>query len=192
MLYNYRNAFPYWQPYAPYLVNGSVLFLVAAAAIVNIFPSASIGRSLHTGRFLFHHYVYGLIVLVFSAIYVVAFTPVPLLYLFVVYNSNIAANAGRFFVLAGFTLVLDDLPDVSKRVESALNKLKAKACQGRVVIHWLTLFMGGATFYVFLAVSLWTTKNPALAVPASFVIGSFLVTSITSFVCVQRKVWLHD
>jgi hypothetical protein len=190
IMFNYYRAFPYWQPYAPYLVNGSVFFLVIVAAFLNIFPSARVGRALHTGRFVFHHYVYGFFILLTSAVFVVAFTPVSLLSLFLVYTSNIAVNTGRFFVLAGFTLILDDLPDVSKRVESTLNRLKSKAYQGRNVIRWLQLFTGLASFYVFIAVSVWTTQHPTLAVPASFMIGTFLVTSLTSFVCVKRKVWL--
>ena len=190
IMYNNYHAFPYWQPYAPYLVSGSVFFLVIVAALVNIFPSASIGRTLHTGRVWFHHYVYGFFVLVASAVFVVVFTSVSLLTFFLVYTSDLAVNAGRFFFLAGFTLILDDLPDVSKRVESTLNRLKSKAYQGRKALHYLQLFTGLVSFYVFLAVSLWTTQHPELIVEASFMIGTFLVTSLTSFACVKRKAWL--
>ena len=63
IIFHYYQAFPYWQPYSPYIVNGSIFFLVIVAALVNIYPSASVGRTLHTGRFLFHHYVYGFFVL---------------------------------------------------------------------------------------------------------------------------------
>ena len=61
-IFNSYRDFPYWQPFSPYLVNGSVFFLVIASALVNIFPSARVGRCLHTGRLLFHHYVYGFFV----------------------------------------------------------------------------------------------------------------------------------
>jgi hypothetical protein len=190
IMFNHYRAFPYWQPYSPYLINGSVFFLVIVAALVNIFPSASVGRTLQTRRFLFHHYVYGFFVLLSSAVFVVGFTSVSLFSLFLVYTSNIAVNAGRFFVLAGFTLFLDDLPDVSKRVESTLNRLKSKAYQGRKVIHLLQLFTGLVSFYVFLAVTIWTTQHLELIVEASFMIGTFLITSLTSFVCVKRRAWL--
>jgi hypothetical protein len=192
IMFNNYHAFPYWRPYSPYLVNGSVLFAVIIAAFVNIFPSASLGRGLRTGRFFFHHYVYGFFILLFSAVYVATFTSVSLLDLFLVYTSNIAVNAGRFFALAGLTLFLDDLPDVSKRVESTLNRLKSKAYQGRNVIHWLQLFTGLVSLYAFLAVTLWTTQHLTRVVPASFMIGTFLVTSLTSFVCVERKAWLKS
>ena len=99
-------------------------------------------------------------------------------------------NAGRFFVLAGLALFLDDLPDVSQRVESALTRLKFKAFEGRKLIHLLQLITGLSSIYAFIAVSLWATKNLSLAFPASFMIGTFLVTSITSLVFVKRKAWL--
>lgn len=190
-IFNSYRDFPYWQPFYPYLVNGSVFFLVIVAAAVNIYPSAGLGRSLHTGRFLFHHYVYGFFVLVSSAVYVMLFAPVSFLSLFLVYSSNVAVNAGRFFLLAGFTLLLDDLPDVSKRVDASLNRLKAWAYRGRRVIYVLQLVAGVASFYVFLAVTLWASHHLAWAVGGSFMLGSFLVTSLTSFAFVKRKTWLH-
>ncbi len=190
IMFNYYHSFPYWQPFSPYLINGSVFFIVIIAAMVNIFPSASFGRTLHTGRFLFHHYVYGFLVLLFSAVFVTAFTSVSLLSLFLVYNQSITVNAGKFLFLAGLALLLDDLPDVSKRIDSALNTLKSKAYQTRKVIHLLQLVTGLVSFYVFIAVYLWTIQHPEYAFPASFTIGTFLITSLTSLVCVKRRAWL--
>ena len=129
ILYGFYHAWPYWKPYSPYLINGNLFLLVAVAALINIFPSACIGRCLHTGRLWFHHYVYGFFVLLSSSIFVMAFTSVSLIMLFLINSSNIAVNTGRFFVLTGLTLFLDDLPDVSKRVESAFNKLKSRVYQ---------------------------------------------------------------
>jgi hypothetical protein len=190
ILFGFYRSFPYWRPYAPYLIDGNLFWLVIAAAIVNIFPSASIGRALHTGRFMFHHYVYGFFVLFSSSAFVVAFTSVSLFSLFFVDTNNITVNAGRFFVLAGLTLLLDDLPDVSKRVESGLNWLKSKAYQGRKVIHAFQLFTGFISFYCFVAVTICTIQNTTRALPNSFLISTLLITSLTSFACVKRKAWL--
>jgi hypothetical protein len=190
IMYNHYSAFPFWQPYSPYLVNGSVLFLVIVAALLNVFPSASIGRTLHTGRFLFHHYVYGFFVLLFSAVFITAFTSASLVSLFLIYNENIIVNAGKFLFLAGFTLVLDDLPDISKRIEATLNKLKSKAYQERKIIHLLQFISGMVSVYVSIAVSLWTIQNPQLAFPGSLTVGTFLITSLTSFACAMKKSWL--
>jgi hypothetical protein len=190
IMFNFYPSFPYWQPYAPYLVNGSVFFLVIIAALLNIYPSASIGRILHTGRFLFHHYVYGFFVLLTSVIFVVFFTSVPLFSLFLIYNETVIVNAGKFLVLAGFTLVLDDLPDVTERIDSGLNILKSKAYHIRKALFVLQLITGLVSFYVFIGVSLWTTQHSELALAAYFTSGTFLITSLTSIFCVIRKAWL--
>ena len=190
IMFNFYHSFPYWRPYSPYLINGSVFFLVIIAALLNIYPSASVGRTLHTGRLLFHHYVYGFLILLFSVFFVIAFTSVSLLSLFLVYNESVMVNAGKFLFLGGLTLLLDDLPDVSKRIEKTLTSLKSKAYQGRKVIYLLQLVTGLVSFYVSIAVSLWAMQHPELALPASLTSGTFLITSLTSLVCVKRKAWL--
>src|SRR3990172_3292717 len=73
ILYGYYRAYPYWKPFAPYLLDGNLFWFAMAAAAINIFPIASIGRALHTGRLLFHHYVYGFLVLLSSSVFVVLF-----------------------------------------------------------------------------------------------------------------------
>ena len=191
ILYGFYHAAPYWHPFAPYLLDGNMFWLAIAAALINIFPCASIGRALHTGRFLFHHYVYGFFVLLSSSTFVVLFTSVSLISLFLITSNNLAINVGRFFVLAGLTLVLDDLPDVSKRLESFLNWLKSKACQIRRVIHTLQLLTGLVSFYVLVSVLISTIQSPERVFSNAFLIGTLLVTSVTAFACVKRKTWLR-
>src|SRR3990172_10155335 len=106
IIFGFYMAYPYWQPYAPWLINGNLFWFVIIAAIVNIFPSAAIGRALHTGRFIFHHYVYGFFVLLSSSAFVAIFTPIPLPSLFLVESNSLAVNVGRIFELAGLTLGL--------------------------------------------------------------------------------------
>ena len=190
ILYGFYFAWPWWKPYFPDLISGNLFLIAAIAAFINIFPSASIGRALHTGRFLFHHYVYGFFVLFTSAIYVVAFTSVSLVMLFLVNSASLAVNTGRFFLLTGLTLVLDDLPDVSKKVESTLNKIKSQACRIRGVFHALQLATGAVTFYVFLAIAIFEIQHPSTNIANYLTMGTLLVTSLTSFACVKRKSWL--
>ena len=97
ILFGFYKSYPYWHPFAPYLLDGNLFWLAMAAAVINIFPSACIGRALHTGRFLFHHYVYGFLVLLSSSAFVVLFTSVSLISLFLITSSNLAVNVGRFF-----------------------------------------------------------------------------------------------
>jgi hypothetical protein len=180
-----------WQPFAPYLVNANLFWVAIVAAVINIFPSASIGRALHTGRLLFHHYFYGFLVLLFSAVYVVVFTPVSLFSIFFVNNTSVAVNVGRFFIIGGGALLLDDLPDVHERVESCLNWLKAKAGQGGKIISTVQLVTGAVSFYIFFAILLAMFQNSHWVTLAnSILIATMFVTSVTSLIFVKRKVWL--
>jgi hypothetical protein len=187
----YGFYFHAWRAYSPYLISGNLFLLVAAAAVINIFPSASIGRCLHTGRLWFHHYVYGAFVLFISSIYVMAFTSVGLVDLFLLNSASIAINTGRFFVLTGTTLLLDDLPDVSKRIETTLNKIKSKAYQARKGIYVAQLVTGVATFYVFIAIATSALfQHHAFTVSNFLTMGTLLITSITALAFVKRKAWL--
>ena len=190
ILSGFYISYPYWRPYAPFLIDGNLFWIAIAAGVINIFPSAAIGRALHTGRFLFHHYVYGFFVLLSTSAYVTAFTSIPLPSLFFVESYNVGVNAGRVFFLAGLALFLDDLPDVSKRVESGLNRIKKKAYRIRKSLHILQFITGVFALYCCLSILLSTIVDNSLALPNSFVIGSLLVTSITSFACLKRKAWL--
>jgi len=183
--------FPNWQPFYPYLLNGNFFWFVIVAAIMNIFPSASLGRTLKTGRFLFHHYFYGFIVLFLTAVYVFVYSPVSIFSIFFVNDTTIAVNVGRFFFLGGLTLVLDDLPDVSKRVESVLNRLKSGVYRGRRIMSAVQIIMGVFSFYLFAAVIFYLSQNPQWVTAANILlIGTVLITSITSFIFVKRRVWV--
>jgi len=190
ILFGFYRAYPYWKPFSPYLIEGNIFWLAIAAAMINIFPSACIGRALHTGRFLFHHYVYGFLVLFFASLFVVFFTPVSLIDIFLITSSDLAINTGRFFILAGLTLLLDDLPDVSERIESMLNWVKAKACQARRVLHVLQIVTGLVSLYLLVSILITTTLNPEGIVNNIFLISSLTITVITSLAFVKRKAWL--
>jgi hypothetical protein len=190
LTYGFYCAWPNWKPFEPYLISGNVFLLVIAAGLINIFPSASIGRKLHTGRFLFHHYVYGAAVLTTSSFCVLAFSSISIVGLFLLNTSNVAINAGRFFILTGATLLLDDLPDVSKRIEISLNKIKNGFYKIRKAIYVLQFLTGVATFYVFLSILLTEIKNWNLGLNNAFTMGTLLITSITSFMFFKRKEWL--
>jgi len=190
ILFGFYRAYPYWKPFSPYLIEGNIFWLAIAAAMINIFPSACIGRALHTGRFLFHHYIYGFLVLLFASLFVVFFTPVSLIDIFLITSSDLAINTGRFFILAGLTLLLDDLPDVSERIESMLNWVKTKACQARRVLHVLQIVTGLVSLYLLVSILITTTLNPEGIVNNIFLISSLTITVITSLAFVKRKAWL--
>jgi hypothetical protein len=179
-----------WHPFSPYLISGNFFWVVIAAAIINIFPSAGLGRSLHTGRFLFHHYFYGIMVVVCSVVYVVFFTPISLLTIFLVNDTSVQVNVGRFFLLGGLTLVLDDLPDVHIKLDSGLNWLKFKVGQGARFVSVVQLVVGVVSLYVFAAVTLSVYTTPEYVTVANLMlIGTLFITIIASFIFVRRQVW---
>ena len=179
-----------WHPFSPYLISGNLFWVAIAAAVINIFPSAGLGRSLHTGRFLFHHYFYGFMVLVCALVYIVFFSPLSLLTIFLVNDTSVQVNVGRFFILGGLTLVLDDLPDVHTKLNSGLNWLKNKVGQGAKFVSAVQLVMGAVSLYVFTAVTLSVYTTPEYVTVANLLlIGTLFITSITSFIFVKRKVW---
>jgi hypothetical protein len=182
--------YPGWKPFSPYLVDGNVFWVVIVAAALNVFPSALLGRKLHTGRFLFHHYVYGFLVLAVGAIYVTFFTPVSVGTIFLVNNTAASVNAGRFLLLGGLTLLLDDLPDVSKHVETALNHIKAGAFRIRKLIMAAQIGTGIVALYLFVAVCAAMIQVPEWVTVANFIlILTTLITTLSSFIFVKRKAW---
>jgi hypothetical protein len=182
--------YPDWHPFVPYLFNGNVFWLVIAAAAINIFPSALLGRKLHTGRFLFHHYFYGFLVIACAITFVVLFSPVPLLTIFLVNDTSIAVNIGRFFLLGGLTLLLDDLPDVSRKVESSLNHIKTGAYRARKVIIAAEIVTGAFSVYLSFAVLAAMTQVPEWVTSANFILlFTALITGLTSFIFIRRKAW---
>ena len=53
IMFGYYMAYPYWRPYAPFLINGNMFWLALAAGLINIFPCAVIGRRCTRGDFCF-------------------------------------------------------------------------------------------------------------------------------------------
>ncbi len=191
ILYGFYEVYPNWKPYEPFFLDGNLFWLVLAAALINIFPSAAIGRALHTGRFLFHHYVYGFFILASSSLFVVAFTSVSLFSLFFIDDSSVAVNGARIFLLAGLTLLIDDLPDVSKRIDGFLNRVKGGAYKVRKGLHVLQLITGLVTLWSFVSVVLWTAQTGERTAPNAVLSATLLFSSITSFALVKRKAWLN-
>ena len=179
-----------WKVYAPYLVDSSLFWAIILASIINVFPAATMGQ-VRTGRLWFHHYIYGMAISLSSTGLVLILTPVSLTSLFTAHTTDTTINAARFFILGGLALLLDDLPDVSKRIESMLTLAKSEVYKRRKTIHIIQGLMGFVSLYIFIAVSVYVAQNPMEATLANFIlIQTLLVTSLTSFASVKRKTWL--
>jgi hypothetical protein len=178
--------------FTPYVDNSNLFWLVIIISVFNIFPCAYIGQTVKTGRLWFHHYFWGFLVMVAALVYIVIAIPSKLPILFTENLPELDVNVGRFFLLAGLALVLDDLPDVSRITERFICFLKARAHQGKSVLHYTELALGLVSLYFFVAVTAYLVMNPVWATPANLILsGTLLVTCLTCFWTVKRKVWLN-
>jgi hypothetical protein len=186
----FRYAYPDLKLYTPYIIDGQLFWILIPAALINIFPSVNIGK-VETGRLWFHHYVYGFIIAGISATTTALWSPTAIPSLFIANTTNTGINVGRFFILGGLTLIIDDLPDVSKKLKSGLKFIKSKAQQKGRTIHVIQFLMGFATLYFFLAISIYLPQHPdEITLANAILLGTLLVTVLTSFANAGRKVWL--
>jgi uncharacterized membrane protein len=191
LLSTFYTLYPEWKPYPPYIIDASLFWILIPAALINIFPSVNIGK-VETGRLWFHHYVYGFIVMGIAAALTAIWFPTSMLSLFTANTTVPGINVGRFFILGGLTLVVDDLPDVSKMLKSGFCFLKAKAHQNGRTFHAIQLIMGFAALYFLLAICIYLPQHPAEITLANVILlGTLLVTTLTSFANATRKSWLN-
>jgi hypothetical protein len=180
-----------WRLYVPYLVDGALFWVLILASIIDIFPSATVGQ-VRTGRLWFHHYIYGLLISALALVFSIILVPISLFSFVTGRTTDIAVNVGRFFMLGGVTLTLDDLPDVSNWLRRALCFLKLSVYRGRRLMHVLQYIMTCLSIYLFTAVVLYLTQNPQDATPSNLILSAtLLITSMTSSAIARRKMWLQ-
>ncbi len=191
LLASYYAYFPKWTPYPPFIFDGRLFWVLIPAALFNIFPCVHIGK-VHTGRLWFHHYFYGFLVIIAAIVAAALLLPSGLQSLFIIYTTDAGVNAGRFLIVGGITLVLDDLADVSEKMLSGLRFIKTRAQRNGRTLHNLQLVMGFVALYFLLAISLFLTQNPdQVTLANSVLISSLAITTITSFANFRRKIWLN-
>ena len=189
LLASYYTLYPQWTPYPPYIVDGRLFWILIPATILNIFPCVNIGK-VHTGRLWFHHYVYGLIVAVTSTITTSLWTSSSNLNLLTIYTTDIGINIGRFFILGGITLLIDDLPDISQRLKNGFSTLKSKATNKGRTLNILQAIVGTIQLYFLVAISTYLSQHHNEITLANIVlIGTLLVTTTTSFSNAKRRAW---
>ncbi len=180
-----------WQLYQPYIFDGNIFWALITASMINIFPAAFIGQ-VKTGRLWFHHYVYGFLVLILAVGFLVIFTSVSLVNLFTDNITDFSVNVGRFFVLGGLALLLDDLADVSRYTAKILCRMKYVAYKGRHIVHVTQAALSVLCLYIALGVGAAVIQNSNWATVSNFIfIGTLIITIITSLWSVKRKVWYH-
>ncbi|OYT45887.1 hypothetical protein CW711_04600 [Candidatus Bathyarchaeota archaeon] len=162
ILSGFYAARPWWRPFSPYLLDGSLFWAVIPASILNIAPARVLGR-VKIRRFLFHHYVYGLFVTLVSTASVHLSMAIPSS------QSPLRLSYGRlngltpyvetFFIYGGLTLLLDDISDISPRVKSFLRwlgEIAERFCKPIRASHALCSL---ASIYISLSIGLWFCRN---------------------------------
>jgi hypothetical protein len=191
-----------WQPYAPYLINGSLLWLAVLTAVLNIVPAKLIGK-VKIGRVLFHHYVYGLLASSIPFALIAVFAPAYLLVLLIPdlgFQMSglqmLPAYAGSFFVYGGLTLVIDDIRDVSLRLGRTFDKLKMWAFKSSNILQKVHLSSSLASLYVTICIIAWGLENIMCQKTLSiwdisqlFFMASLLITSLWGLKVVKAKLW---
>ena len=193
---------PMWQPYSPYLINGSFFWFVLLVAGLNIFSAKLIGRA-KIKRILFHHYVYGLLVSSIAIISVAFLAPAYISLLLTPSTGfqadgfqNVSVYAGLFFVYGGLTLVIDDAYDISLRAGRTLDKMKMRIRRLDKALQTTHLLSSLMSLYVTLSILLWYLENrshimnwPLMDISYVVFIPSMFITSIWGLKAFKGKLW---
>jgi hypothetical protein len=176
-----------WKLFEPFLLNANVLWLTIPVAVMDFFPIASFGH-VKVRRLGFHHFVYGLAIVVVSFV----LTPISVFNVFSLGIRDVKLNVGRTLILVGLTLTVDDFADISDRTRMALRFMKSRLHQKRRGIHAVHGLLSCITFYVFLCTTIWLTQNPKGINFANLALStSLLVTSLTGFGSIGKRIWLR-
>ena len=193
-----------WHPYAPYLLDGSLFWTVILTSILNIIPAKLVGDA-KIRRVLFHHYVYGFLVIFISVFLGSLFMPRFLSMLLIrphtvetINSQSLSFYAGLFFIYGGITLVVDDLYDVSNRTRRFFDWLKTRTYRVRKILRTVHFLSGITSFYVSISVLLWFIKNytlvshwPLWLLSHIFFITSLLINSVWALKTAKEKTWFR-
>jgi hypothetical protein len=191
ILAGFYSSYPLWKPFPPLIIDGSLFWGMIPVSILNFYPAISVGQA-KCSRLWFHHYVYGIAVFMIALASLLIFTSVSFPDLFAKNITDININVGRFFMLGGLTMIIDDLPDVSGSIKNLLRRLKSTGYHNRGWLHRVQLLMGVVAVYFCLAVMGHMIIEPAAVTLANTIlVGTLLVTSLTSIASFKRRVWLN-
>lgn len=204
ILAGYYAARPWWQPYSPYLLDGSLFWVATLTALLNIVPSKMVGK-VHIRRLFFHHYVYGFLTMMSSTLFIAFLMPTSLTALFKPTSSiesmslqSLILYAQLFFLYGGFTLLLDDLPDTSLTVNRILNQMGEKVRRSGKMLQFVHLCSSAITIYISLAIFLWLVKEylwisqwPMWFLSHVISIVSLVINGVWGLRVTKKKIWFQ-
>jgi len=193
------------HPYWPYLLDGSLLWFVIAASLLNIVTAKILGN-VDLKRIKFHHYFYGFIASTISFIFMTLFAPtylftllMPMLISNACSSATMPISAAFLLLYGGMTLIIDDIQDISLKLGRAFNNLKKKLHGFGRPLETFHLFSSALSTYVTLSIILWAFANglysgesllPSLS--AGVFALNFLITSLWGLGISKKGFWLKN
>lgn len=177
------------QFHETYFINKLLFVFVALTSILNLAPAKTLGK-IEIRRFLFHHYVYG-----FMLIFLY-FTSAMLLSIMQLWVWEGQTYIVLFFYW-GAALVIDDIYDISPRIAVLLDAVARRVHRLGSLILIVHAISSLFSVYVAFRVLVWHLENTFLLGVNSFLSFAciFLMTNlfITAFYglkIVKSRVWL--
>ncbi len=202
ILYGFYQSRLFWQPYSPYLIEGSLFWFVILTSTLNLVPAKLTGK-VDLRRFLFHHYVYGFLVILASLSLIVLFMPAcifmvlePSIGLEMEGFQSVLSYAILFFIYGGLTLIIDDIYDISMRVSRIFDRIKTRMQRLGRMLQTVHLCSSVITIYIAACVAIWCFKNyflmidwPLLSLAHIIFTSSMLVNSFCGLKAVKERMW---
>lgn len=179
--------------YNPRSLESLPLFFVAATSILNIAPAKAIGR-VNLRRIMFHHYVYGLLS-------IAAYFALCIAHLFLadIFSLGKYQAYASLFLYWGLTLTIDDLADVSPRIEHLLNLIGNRVRRAGWLIQKVHLLSSLISAYAAIHVLVCSLKSgfplidsPLLGFLHTLLIANLLVTAFYGLKICREKTWLKS
>lgn len=178
ILQGFYAAMPWWKPFYPFLLDGTFFWAVIPASILNLIPAKIIGN-VRLKRVIFHHYVYGFFVLSITIASTWLFTLISIFHLLTeAPKSSLACllpYIQAFFIYGGIALVLDDICDVSPKIELLLKELASLTKRFRIPLHLFHALCSLISIYVSLSIGAWFYINLSSAGWSSLEASSYIV-----------------
>jgi hypothetical protein len=179
------------QFHEAYVVNELLFIFLALTSILNLAPAKALGK-IEIRRFLFHHYVYGFILIFLY------FTSALLFSIMQPWVWDVQAYMSLLFCW-GAALIIDDIYDVSPKIAFLLD------AAARIIrrLGWLILIIHAISSlfsaYVAFQILAWNIENilllginPFLSPIRIFLVTNLFITAFYGLKIVKDRVWLMN
>jgi hypothetical protein len=174
-----------------YFVNQLLFSFLALTSILNLAPAKALGK-IEIRRFLFHHYVYGFILIL---LYFASATLFSIMQIWVWEGQT-------YMVLLfywGAALIIDDIHDVSPRIAFLLDAAARRARRLGGLILIIHAVSSMVSVYVVFQILAWHIENTFplginsfMSQMRIFLLANFFITAFYGMKIVKDKIWLMN